>query len=367
MRVLMISKACIVGIYQRKLTAMVEVAPDLDLTVVVPPFWRDERGVTRLERVYTDGYRLEIQPLWFNGSFHMHFYPRLHSVIKHVKPDLVHIDEEPYNLATYHANVLARRAGAKTLWFSWQNLARQYPPPFSWIERYNLAHSDHALVGSQTAAKVWRAKGYAGGLGVIPQFGVDAQLFCPHADRTTEAPVHIVYVGRLVPEKGCDLLLRALTRVEGAWRATVLGSGPEAPALEASAVALGLEDRIVFRPWLPSAEMPGFYRTADVLVLPSRSQPNWTEQFGRVLIEAMASEVAVVGASAGEIPYVVGDAGWVFPEGDVDALADALTKLVVAPGLRSELGAQGRARVLAAFTQERIAAATVAVYRELTA
>jgi glycosyltransferase involved in cell wall biosynthesis len=333
--------------------------------VVVPPSWRDERGVTPLEQVYTDGYQLEIQPLRFNGSFHLHWYPRLSGVIKRLTPDLVHIDEEPYNLATYHANVLARRAGAKTLWFSWQNLARRYPPPFSWIERYNLTHTDYALAGSQTAADVWRTKGYTGPLAVIPQFGVDARVFHPTEGLPHPAPVHIVYVGRLVPEKGGDLLLQSLTHLEGNWRATFLGSGPELPALQKAAQALGVAPRVVFRPWLSSAEMPDFYRTADVLVLPSRSLPNWVEQFGRVLIEAMASGVAVVGSSVGEIPNVIGAAGRVFPEGDALALADLLGDLIAQPALRRELGERGRMRVLETFTQERVAAATVAVYREV--
>jgi glycosyltransferase involved in cell wall biosynthesis len=84
-----------------------------------------------------------------------------------------------------------------------------------------------------------------------------------------------------------------------------------------------------------------------------------------VLIEAMASEVVVVGADVGEIPHVIGDAGWVFPEDDATALTEGLTKLVQAPALRRELGARGRARVLRTFTQEQVAAATLAVYRRL--
>jgi glycosyltransferase involved in cell wall biosynthesis len=112
--------------------------------------------------------------------------------------------------------------------------------------------------------------------------------------------------------------------------------------------------------------MPQFYRTADVLVLPSRSRPNWTEQFGRVLIEAMASGVAVVGSDVGEIPHVIGDAGHIFPEGEVSTLAEVLTKLVGSPDQRRDLGARGRARVLERFTQEQVAAETVAVYRRLT-
>jgi glycosyltransferase involved in cell wall biosynthesis len=111
--------------------------------------------------------------------------------------------------------------------------------------------------------------------------------------------------------------------------------------------------------------MPQFYQTADVLVLPSRPRPNWTEQFGRVLTEAMASEVAVVGSNVGEIPHVIGNAGTVFPEGDAVALADVLNRLVSVPAVRRDLGARGRARVLSHFTQQHVAGATLAVYRKL--
>jgi len=369
LRVLMVSKACIVGTYQKKLEVMAGAAPDLSLVVVVPPAWRDERGTTTLERVHTRGYQLEVQPIWFNGSFHLHLYPGLGRTIARVRPDLVHIDEEPYNLATYHANVIARRRGARTLWFSWQNLARGYPPPFSWIERYNLRHVDHAIAGSRTAADVWRTKGYAGPLNVIPQFGVDPEIFSPDLDRARrhDGVVHIAYVGRFVPEKGPDLLLQALARTAGAWQATFLGSGPEAPEIPRQAAALGIADRVTVRDWLPSTQMPEFYREIDVLVLPSRTRSNWTEQFGRVLIEAMACEVTVVGSGSGEIPHVIGEAGIVFSEDDASALSEALQDLIVSPERRRLLGRQGRERVLKHYTQQRVAEATLAVYREILA
>jgi len=100
-------------------------------------------------------------------------------------------------------------------------------------------------------------------------------------------------------------------------------------------------------------------------VLPSVSRPNWVEQFGRVLIEAMACETPVVGSTSGEIPYVIGDAGLLFPEADADALAQVLADLAADPARRRALGRQGRARVLAHFTQARIAAATAEVYHEM--
>src|SRR5438045_3697246 len=112
MRVLMLSKAIIVGIYQRKLEEIAR--RGVELLALAPPSWRDERGETPLERVYTDGYRLETLPMRFNGSFHYHYYPGLARRIHDFRPDIVHIDEEPYNLAAWQALFHARRAGAKT-------------------------------------------------------------------------------------------------------------------------------------------------------------------------------------------------------------------------------------------------------------
>ena len=118
---------------------------------------------------------------------------------------------------------------------------------------------------------------------------------------------------------------------------------------------------------LPSTEMPHFYQGLDVLVLPSRTAPNWKEQFGRVLIEAMACGVPVIGAASGEIPQVIGHAGLTFAEGDVDGLRAQLQRLQQDGGLWCELAARGRARVLALYTQARVAALTVAAYQAAVA
>ena len=147
MRVLMLSKACIVGIYQRKLEEIARL--DVELLTVVPPSWKDERGETKLERVYTDGYHLEVSPIALNGNFHLHWYPGLGQRIAQFRPDIVHIDEEPYNVSAWQALYHARQVGAKSLFFSWQNITRRYPPPFSWGERWVLNHVDYALAGTE--------------------------------------------------------------------------------------------------------------------------------------------------------------------------------------------------------------------------
>ena len=126
---------------------------------------------------------------------------------------------------------------------------------------------------------------------------------------------------------------------------------------------LKIEKHITWEPRRASTEMPKFYHAMDVIVLPSLKRKNWKEQFGRVLIEAMACQVPVVGSDSGEIPNVIGDAGIIFPEGNAEALRMHLDALMQDESRRAELGRRGRARVLANFTQARVAEDTYAVYR----
>ncbi len=367
-RVVMLSKACLVGSYQKKLEELARF-PDIELTVIVPPSWRDERGVTHLERAHTDGYRLIVAPIALNGRFHLHFYPTLGKLLCQTRPDIVHIDEEPYNLATFQAMWLARRGGARTLFFTWQNLLRRYPPPFRWWEQYNLGRADYALAGNREAIGVLRTKGYRGAVKVIPQFGVDPAIFTMNAVENSRSEFHIGYLGRLVKEKGVDLLLHAAAKIksERAWHVDILGSGPERADLEKLSAELGLAGRVTFHSYVSSTEVVKFYHQLDAVVLPSRTRPNWKEQFGRVIIEGMACGVPVIGAMSGEIPNVIGDAGLLFLEDDADALTEGLTELMSDAELWQRLRQAGRKRVLAHYTQERVAAETCEVYREMLA
>ena len=368
LRVLMVSKACIVGIYQRKLEEIARLG--IDLRVIVPPSWRDERGEMYLERAYTEGYALKVLPLRINGNFHLHHYAGLRREIRAFQPHIVHIDEEPYNLVSWLAHYHARRVGARSLFFSWQNIYRRYPPPFSWGERWLMRTTDYMLVGTDSAGDVWRQKGFTGKLSTIPQFGIDPELFHPAKSRPSR-PFTIGFIGRLVEEKGLSVLFEAVAMIPGEWRLIILGGGPLADDLKRKTADAGLQARIDFIGQVASTDMPAQYHTLDVLALPSLTRPNWKEQFGRVLIEAMASEVPVIGSDSGAIPGVIGEGsiagGLVVPEGDASALYDALTRLRDDPVLRSRLGAQGRRRVLANFTHEQIAKATVSVYHEIIA
>jgi glycosyltransferase involved in cell wall biosynthesis len=111
--------------------------------------------------------------------------------------------------------------------------------------------------------------------------------------------------------------------------------------------------------------VPRLMNALDVLVLPSRTTPTWKEQFGRVIIEAHACGVPVIGSDSGAIPEVIGPAGLTFPEGNIAALADSIMTLAKSVPKAIELGLMGRERVLGNYTWRRVAERMRDVYRQV--
>ena len=181
-----------------------------------------------------------------------------------------------------------------------------------------------------------------------------------------DAPL-VGIVGRIDPEKGVDVLVRAVSLLEGPAARThlvVVGSGalapegyPEAVRAEAGRL-LGDRVRFVGR----TDDVPATMRALDVLVNASVAEP-----FGLSVLEAQASGVAVVGTRAGGIPDFVsdGDNGLLVPSGDATALAAALTRLVTDDALRHGIGARAAASARALGTEER-AVAVAELYRRAT-
>lgn len=370
MRVLMLSKALVAGTSQRKLEELAK-CPGVELTLVTPPYWQHDNGTRQvLEKLYTAGYRMIVTPMARNGNYHLHSYPRLGAIMREVRPDIVHIDEEPFNLATFQAMRLAHQYKARALFFTWQNLYRAYPPPFRQMEIYNYKHAAIALAGNREAVSVLRRKGYKGDVQVIPQFGFDTEIYkrsAPRVPRKAGDPFILGFLGRLVETKGLATIIEALPDLPDYCQAVFVGDGPLKSVLEAEAARLGVAQRVTIKPGVPTYEAPRVLAAFDVHILPSRTFPNWKEQFGRTLAEAMACETPVIGSNSGEIPYVIGDAGLVFPEGNAQELATCARQLLTDPQLYATLAARGRQRILANYTQEQIARQTYEVYQKILA
>lgn len=145
----------------------------------------------------------------------------------------------------------------------------------------------------------------------------------------------IVFLGRLVSDKGCDLALRALAllKQEGLHPSfTVIGDGPEMPALKRLTCELGLSDQVDFL----GTVLAGRGRIVarhKIMVVPSI----WEEPFGVVALEGIAAGCAVVASRGGGLPEAVGHCGVLFPNGDVRALTSALKDLLTNAVLREQL------------------------------
>jgi glycogen(starch) synthase len=146
----------------------------------------------------------------------------------------------------------------------------------------------------------------------------------------------LVFLGRLVSDKGADLLLSAaatLSRRGLRPTLTIVGSGPEEAPLREQVRAAGLESTVSFAGARSGLELVRLLNRHRILVAPSR----WAEPFGLIALEGIATGCVVVGSNRGGLPDAIGSCGLTFPNGDGDALADALERLLRHPALYASL------------------------------
>jgi glycosyltransferase involved in cell wall biosynthesis len=181
----------------------------------------------------------------------------------------------------------------------------------------------------------------------------------PAGERPAHTGLSIGFLGRLIPEKGLDLLFRACVKVIGRWTITVIGSGPAQEELEELAERLGIAGRVHWLGALPRQGVEQVWPALDCVVMPSRTAPRWVETVPRAALEALAHGIPVVASTSGALPEIVAPAGHIVPEEDVPALAAALQALHDDPAERARLGALGRQRVMERFTDDALARKTL--------
>jgi len=161
----------------------------------------------------------------------------------------------------------------------------------------------------------------------------------------------LVFLGRLVSDKGADLLLRAvhhLRQMGTPSTLTIIGTGPEEEALRVLSAELGLRDLVEFVGGKSGDELATLLNQHRILVVPSR----WSEPFGLVALEGIACGCAVVGSEDGGLKEAMGPCGITFKNGDYPSLAAALDRLLGDPGLEEALRRAGPAHLLRFKTSE---------------
>jgi glycosyltransferase involved in cell wall biosynthesis len=366
-RVLVISHTYLQPAHRGKLRALA--ARGLEVTVAIPQRWRDPWFGRPIDVAWERQGGLEVFPLPARGigpkgELQKARYARgpLKALLRDRRPDLVQIEDEPTSIVAKQVVGAARRLGIPVVVLTHQNVELQLDWWLRWKHRRMLRKLTGLVAGSDLAGILVRQDAPNLPIAVIPQLGALA----PHEPQhVPHEGLAIGFVGRLVPQKGLDNLLQALALQRSAkWRLTIVGDGPERERLEQLATELRLAARVRWTGGLPTEQVASLWPDLDVLVMPSRSSPEWREANGQVLMEAMANEVAVLGTDSGVIPELIGDAGIVVPDGDLQGLGAALERLSDVPTRRT-LAQAARARALRLYSDDAIAERTLEFWKQV--
>ena len=368
-RVLRVSHSSLTPPLRERERALARKYPDIDLQVVTARQWRE----AEVDVHGTPDDLFQVHPVRTLLSKHVQLFAwnpfTIIKILRRHRPHLIDLNHEPFSVGCAQMitlrNWFAPRAAIVLQ--TAQNIHRQYPPPFSWSEKRSYRRVDAAFACSEPTREVMRAKGFDKPMAIIP-FGVDTNFFKPSDSSSVDEKRNLTigYVGRMLPGKGLNILADALPQLPpSGWRLLVVGDGPERPALEQKLREMNLMDRVQFRGAVHYDDIPSVFKELDMLVMPTQTTSRIREQFGRVLVEAMASGVPVIGSTSGAIPEIIDQSGIVVPEGDPKELACAIQQLLSNPVRRRQLAQAGRERVEEHYSWNHVADQTYEFYQRV--
>jgi glycosyltransferase involved in cell wall biosynthesis len=345
---------------------------DWEVTVGAPERLPGELGDLALSVAADEPCVVEPLGMRFARSPHLRYFDRRLRALIDDDWDVVHAWQEPYVVAGAQIATTAPPR-ARFVVASFQNISKSYPAPLRRCEQRTLERADGWIAFGETVHETLIGRpGYASRPSRVIAPGVDVCTFHPDPaarartrsglDLALTDPV-IGYLGRFVPEKGIETLLQVLPGLPIPWTALFVGGGPLESLLREFAHAHAPRVRVITG--VGHDEVPEYLNAMDVLCAPSRTTPRWREQFGRMLIEAMACGVPVVASRSGEIPHVVADAGILLPEQDVAEWTQALSRVLESVAERREYRERGLARAHQRFAWPVVARAHLSFFEEL--
>jgi glycosyltransferase involved in cell wall biosynthesis len=336
------------------------------LTAAVPDRWTTSEGVSQSAGAGDDA-GVQVVPIPVRGSMkdpgRLQWNAKLlRRLLADFKPDLIHVEEEPWSQPAAVGLRMARRLGIPGVLATAESLPRSYTLGQRFRRERSLRQAA-GVIGSNNLALALAIKRRPTVPQIsLPHLGVTPP---PVAPRVPHSGLAIGFVGRLVPERGLDLLFRACVGLAGKWMLTVVGTGPSQEELEGLAQRLGIAARISWVGALPRPAVDEVWPQLDCLVLPSRTTQRWVMTVGRAALHAMANGVAVVGTDSGALRELVGNGGRIVPEEDVPSLTAALQEFYSDRSLCERLGAAGRRRILEEFSDSALAGKMLAFWRTL--
>ncbi|MEI2401377.1 glycosyltransferase [Niallia taxi] len=339
--------------------------------LLVPEEWNEGGKIVKTNDFQlAENCNVESGKTIFNFHGATFFYlNNLYSVLKRFKPDIIHLHEEPWSMAAFQTILYTKllKLKSKIILDSSAITLQKKPLPFSWIEKYTYSNIDLAFARNIEGKQILIDRGCTSSINILPN-GVNTDIFKKLDEREIdEVKINngipsnkkiICYMGRIIKEKGIydfiDAARIIINKYKSEYTFLIIGSGPEYSNLKDFINKEKLNEHFIVKEKLNPMEVPSIMNTIDLLVLPSRTMPNWKEQFGRVLVEAMACGIPVLGSSSGGIPEVINDERFVFREGNIDELSGKIRGITNNSSLRIENIKNGVNRVENLYSWEAI-------------
>lgn len=378
MKLVVLGHTYILARNQAKYVALRRLDPSLELRLIVPrrisnPAYRLGYTAERHEDLSASEV-IAVGTAFARSHMITLYNPRsIARCLSDFKPDVIHVEEEPQALLSLETTVLrgAFAPHAALTFFTWDNLMRPRRFPVDatkkLLRRFTLGRCDALICGNRAAEQLALREARAPVMHVLPQLALDPAEHVPGTEpelrRTLGIGTGVVvgYAGRFVEEKGLRSLYQALASLpERSWKLLLVGGGP----LESEILNEWIPrfpGSIVCIPAVRHAEIPRYLRAMDIFVLNSCATPEWKEQFGLCLVQAMMLGLACLVSDSGALPEVAGDAAVTVRERDMAELRSALNTMLASRDFRQVLSQRARTRALLHYTNDEIASR----YREV--
>ncbi|MDH5283697.1 MAG: glycosyltransferase, partial [Gemmatimonadota bacterium] len=261
MRAIVVSPTYIDPATRGKLRALVGLG--CTISIAVPARWAPTARGPVLSAAWGDDGGVRVVPIPVSserGDLVKWSGSDLHRLFSEFRPDIIQIEAEPVTPAAAVASARAEKLGIPLTIFAWESLARRAGMIERWRRGRTLGRARALVGGNKLAARLLSKDRGDVPVAVIPQLGLTPPL---EIQRPTHPDLSIGFIGRLVPEKGLDILLRACVKLLGRWRLTVVGSGPQQESLEALAEKLGIAARVTWLGPLPAPEVRRLWADID--------------------------------------------------------------------------------------------------------
>ncbi len=382
--------------YQKRIEALAE-RQNTEVTLFVPERYPENGVVYMYTKTGNKKFEYYKGKTVFSGKIMWYFYlTGLFRVFMKKKYDIIEMIEEPYSVSAFQITLFKYlfQKEAKLIFNTAQNQRLQFknifplflskifkrsplvskkkkekekfPFPLNIFQKFVLQNSDAAIIRTKRTKRILQTKGFEKPLVFIGN-GVDIKkTFFPKKNIKLRQKIGlkkftIGYIGKIEEKKGLITLIRACGILNFDFQLFFLGYGTGKKEIFENIKKEKIEDKFIFHSAVEQNRIPDFMNCIDLFILPSITTKLWVEMFGRVIIEAMACGVPVIGSSSGGIPDTVKNAGLIFPEKKYKELAVLIEKIYRSKDLYREYQKRGQVRA-AEFSWDKIAEQTKEFY-----